>query len=228
MKDVIFGYNAVSEALRSGHPINRIYFSVSSKRPYIAELKALAYENKIRFDFIDISKLNVLAHTGEHQDVVAVVSPVEYPELSDFLEANKGVNPLTVVVLDQLQHAGNVGIIVRTAVGAGAAAVILSGRGGSLINDQVFRASAGAVFHIPMIKSNSLTQDLQRLKQHDFWIYGLDANGQSNVFTERWARRSAIVIGNEHAGSRPVTRKLFDLTVRIPMAKPFDSLNAAV
>jgi 23S rRNA (guanosine2251-2'-O)-methyltransferase len=117
---------------------------------------------------------------------------------------------------------------VRTAVGAGAAAVMLSGRGGSLINDQVFRASAGAVFHIPMIKSNSLTQDLQRLKQHDFWIYGLDANGESSVFTERWARRSAIVIGNEHAGSRPVTRKLFDLTVRIPMAKPFDSLNAAV
>src|SRR5476649_889589 len=146
MKDVIFGYNAVSEALRSGHPINRIYFSASSKRPYIAELKALAQENRVRFDFVDIAKLNVLAHTGEHQDVVAVTSPVEYTELDSFLEANAGINPLTVVVLDQLQHAGNVGIIVRTAVGAGASAVMLNARGGSLINDQVFRASAGAIF----------------------------------------------------------------------------------
>src|SRR3954454_19118283 len=130
-----------------------------------------------------------MAQTGEHQDVVAVISPVEYTELSDFLEANAQVNPLTVVVLDQLQHAGNVGMIVRTAVGAGASAIILTGRGGSLVNDQVFRASAGAVFHIPMIKSSSLTQDLQRLKKHDFWIYGLDAQGEGNVFTERWARR---------------------------------------
>src|SRR5215468_885016 len=184
MKDVIFGYNAVSEALRAGHPINRIYFSVSSKRPYIAELKTLAQENRVRFDFIDISKLNVLAGTGEHQDVVAVVSPVEYTELSDFLDANKGINPLTVVVLDQLQHAGNVGIIIRTAVCAGASAVILNARGGSLINDQVFRASAGAIFHVPIIKSSSLTQDLKRLKKHDFWIYGLEADSKGNVFTE--------------------------------------------
>lgn len=228
MKEVIFGYNTVAEALRSGHPINRIYFSASSNRSYIKELKQLAQENKVRFDFVDIAKLNTMAGTGEHQDVVAVTSPVAYTELSTFLEQKRGVAPLTVVVLDQLQHAGNVGIIIRTAVGAGASAVMLSARGGSLINDQVFRASAGAVFHIPIIKSASLTQDLERLKDEDFWIYGLEANGEGNVFTEKWARRSAIVIGNEHAGARPVTRKVFDLHVRIPMAGNFDSLNAAV
>jgi 23S rRNA (guanosine2251-2'-O)-methyltransferase len=227
-KDVIFGYNAVSEALNAGHPINRIYFSVQSRRPYIAELKALAQESKVRFDFVDIAKLNVLAHTGEHQDVVAVVSPVEYTDLDAFLATNAGVNPLTVIVLDQLQHAGNVGIIIRTAVGAGASAVMITARGGSLINDQVFRASAGAIFHIPIIKSASLTQDLARLKKHDFWVYGLEANGSNNVFTERWAQRSAIIIGNEHAGARPVTRKGVDITVQIPMANAFDSLNAAV
>src|SRR5258706_1761664 len=200
MKDVIFGYNAVSEALRSGHPINRIYFSASSKRPYIAELKVLAQENRVRFDFVDIAKLNVLAHTGEHQDVVAVTSPVEYTVLDDFLKANINVNPLTVMGLDHVQHSGNVGIIIRTAVGAGASAVMVSSRGGSLINDQVFRASAEAILHIPIIKSASLPQDLDHLKQHDFWIYGLEANGAGNVFVERWAQRSAVVIGNEHEG----------------------------
>src|SRR5258708_40240617 len=131
-----------------------------------------------------MDRLNVLAHTGEHQDVVAGASPVEYAELDTFLEANAKVNPLTVVVLDQLQHAGNVGIIIRTAVGAGASAVMLNARGGSLINDQVFRASAGAIFHIPMIKSSSLTQDLKRLKDHDFWIYGLEADGPNKGFPE--------------------------------------------
>ncbi len=228
MKDVIFGYNAVSEALRSGHPINRIYFSVQSRRPYIAELKTLAQENRVRFDFVDIAKLNVLAHTGEHQDVVAVVSPVEYTELEAFLMANADAPTLTVVVLDQLQHAGNVGIIIRTAVCAGVSAVMLSARGGSLINDQVFRASAGAIFHIPIIKSASLTQDLARLKKNDFWIYGLEASGARDVFEEKWARRSAVIIGNEHDGSRPVTRKGVDISVRIPMVNAFDSLNAAV
>jgi 23S rRNA (guanosine2251-2'-O)-methyltransferase len=228
MKDIIFGYNAVSEALRSGHKINRIYFSASSPRPFIAELKQLAHENKVRFDFVEISKLNVLAGTGEHQDVVAITSPVEYTELSTFLEEHEGVNPLTVVVLDQLQNAGNVGIIIRTAVGAGASAVILTSRGGSLINDQVYRASAGAIFHIPLIKSTSLQQDLKLLKEYDFWIYGLETSGQSDIFTEKWAKRTAIIIGNEHEGSRTVTRKLVDIGVKIPMATNFDSLNAAV
>src|SRR5579859_6353223 len=102
MKDIIFGYNAVSEALKAGHPINRIYFSVSSKRTYIAKLKELAQENKVRFDFVELSKLNVLAHTGEHQDVVAITSPVEYTELGDFLDANQTEQNLTVVVLDQM------------------------------------------------------------------------------------------------------------------------------
>jgi 23S rRNA (guanosine2251-2'-O)-methyltransferase len=228
VKDIIFGYNAVAEALKAGHPLNRIYFSLSSRRPTITELKELAQQNNVRYDFVDIAKLTSLAQTPEHQDVVAITSPVEYTDLDQFLEANASVNPLLIVVLDQVQHAGNVGLIIRTAVGAGASAIMLSGRGGSLINDQVFRASAGAVFHIPIIKSMSLTRDLKRLKEHDFWIYGLDANGQSDVFTEKWAKRSAIVIGNEHAGAREVTRKQCDLTVRIPMANAFDSLNAAI
>jgi len=228
VKDIIFGYNAVVEALRSGHPLNRIYFSLSSRRPYIAELKELAQQNNVRYDFVEIAKLTALAQTQEHQDVVAITSPVEYTDLDQFLETNATVNPLLIVVLDQVQHAGNVGLIIRTAVGAGASAVILSARGGSLINDQVFRASAGAIFHIPIIKSMSLARDLQKLKTHEFWIYGLDAGGQSDVFSEKWAKRSAIVIGNEHAGAREVTRKHFDLSVCIPMANSFDSLNAAI
>src|SRR5258707_10005119 len=165
MKDVIFGYNAVSEALRAGHPINRIYFAAQSKRPYIAELKALAQENKVRFDFVDVAKLNVLAHTGEHQDVVAITSPVEYTELDDFLEQNQTVNPLTIVVLDQLQHAGNVGIIVRTAVAAGASAVEVTARGGGPNQNQDFPASPGANLPIPMIKTTFHQQGLKHPKE---------------------------------------------------------------
>jgi len=225
---VIFGYNAVSEALRGSHPLNRIYFSLSSRRPHIQELKALAIEQGVRFDFVDVAKLNVLAGTGEHQDVVAISSPVEYTDLDEFLDRTKSAPTLTVVVLDQVQHSGNVGMIIRAAVAAGAHAVLLNARGGSLINDQVFRASAGAIFHIPLIKSNTFMRDLEKLKAHDFWIYGLDATGEHDIYTEKWARRSALVIGNEHAGPRSVTRKQFDLTVRIPMARSFDSLNAAL
>lgn len=227
-KEVIFGYNAVAEALRAGHPLNRIYFSLTSRRPYIQELKALAYDNGVRFDFVDVGKLNVLAHTGEHQDVVAVTSPVEYTDLDEFLDANRTMSPLTVVVLDQVQNSGNVGMIIRTAVCAGASAVVLSARGGSLINDQVFRASAGAIFHIPIIKSMNLAKDLKTLKEHDFWIYGLDANGATDIYSERWSKRSVLVVGNEHEGARQVTQKQFDLSVRIPLANNFDSLNAAI
>lgn len=227
-KKVIFGHNAVSEALRAGHHINRIYFNAATRRPYIPELKDLARENGVRFDFVDIAKLNTLAGTGEHQDVVAVVSPVEYASLDDFIDATRDLPHATLLVLDQVQHSGNMGIAVRSAVSAGVNGVLLTMRGGSLINDQVFRASAGAIFHIPIIQSINLATDFKVLKEHDFWVYGLDATGQSNVFEEKWAARSVIVVGNEHEGLRPVTRKACDLLVRIPMIGDFDSLNVSV
>lgn len=182
----------------------------------------------MRFDFVDVGKLGHLAGTREHQDVVARISPVRYRTLEELLERAALERRLTVVALDQVQNSRNVGLIVRTAAGAGAAAVLLPTRGAKLVDEEVARASAGAVFRVWIVPSPNVGKDLARLKEHGFWIYGLEAEGDQEVFAVDWPEQRVLVVGNETRGLRPLVRKTADALVRIPLAGGMDSLNVAV
>ena len=225
---VIWGRHGVAEALRAGHPVNRIYFSAAAGGPQVDEIKNLARERKVRFDFVDAGKLGKLTDGGDHQDVVARISPVAYADLDEVLQRVAALERATVVVLDQVKYARNIGMALRTAVGAGAVAVLLPTRGSMLANDEIVRASAGAIFRLPVVPSANLRDDLEKLKACGFWTYGLDAERGENLYGMRWPGRRVLVVGNESKGLRPSIRKAVDACVRIPLAAELDSLNVAV
>jgi 23S rRNA (guanosine2251-2'-O)-methyltransferase len=106
--------------------------------------------------------------------------------------------------------------------------VIVPERGGALLDDDVVRASAGAVLHVPVARCGNLAQTLRDLRDHGYWVYGMAGEGRESVFTCRWADRSALVMGNETEGLRPATAKACDLLVRIPLCRDMDSLNVSV
>lgn len=223
---VIHGANAVAEALRAGGRVNRLYLARDSKVRAAQQLVELAREDGVPYDFVPVARLNELAGTPEHQGVVAQVSPVTYADLEGWLSA---CPPRALVLaLDQVQHPRNLGMLIRTAVGAGAAGVLLSSRGGALLDDTVVRASAGAVFHIPMMHCKNMPSALRALQEAGFWSYGLDAAGADDVFGIAWPDRCALVLGNETHGLRPTVRKACDALARIPLAGGLDSLNVAV
>lgn len=224
--EIIYGANAVREALRAGGKINRIYFATESRAPACAALLDQARAQGVPFDFVPQAKLNALAETQEHQGVVAAISPVEYVALKSFLAACPA--QALVLALDQVQHPKNVGLLIRTAAGAGAAGVLLAARGGALVDDTIVRASAGTALHLPLVACKNVAQSLITLRDAGFWIYALEAQGAEDVFTMRWPARCALVVGNETNGVRPVVRKACDAAVRIPLAGGLDSLNAAV
>lgn len=227
-ESVIWGKRAVAEALAAGRPVNRVYFARQARGAEIEKIKGLARQRQVRFDFVEVGKLGGLAGTREHQDVVACMSPVEYAGLEDLLRRAEEGKTSTVVALDQVQHPGNLGMVIRTAAGAGAGGVLLPTRGGRMISGEVVRASAGAVFRVPIVASGNLGQDLERLKEHGFWVYGLEAAGETDLFDVEWPARRVLVAGNESKGLRPSIRKLADALVRIPLAGNLDSLNVAV
>jgi 23S rRNA (guanosine2251-2'-O)-methyltransferase len=185
-----------------------------------------AKRSKVRFDFVPQAKLNELAGTQEHQGVVAAISPVAYTPLETCL-AECPVKS-TLLVLDQIQHPKNLGLLIRTAVGAGACGVLVTSRGGALLDEDVLRSSAGTVFHIPIVQCGNLTQTLRTLKEAGFWVYAMDAAGGQSVFDVQWADRCALVLGNESEGLRPGVRKAADVSVTIPLAREIDSLNVAI
>jgi 23S rRNA (guanosine2251-2'-O)-methyltransferase len=225
-QDVVSGTKAVAEALRSRGRVNRLYLAKESRVHGADALVEAARQQGVPFQFAPQAKLNELAGTREHQGVVAKVSPVAYTPLEECL-ASTGPKA-ALLALDQIQHPKNLGLMLRTALGAGASGVLLASRGGALLDESVVRASAGAVFHIPVVNCRNLAQALGKVKKAGFWVYGLDARGDESVFEVPWPARCALVVGNETSGIRPGVRKVCDALVRIPLAKNLESLNVAV
>lgn len=224
--EVIFGLKPIQEALQSGQTINRIYVAKESRASGCKGVVDEAKRRSIPFDFVPQAKINELAQTLEHQGIVAKISPIEYASLDEFLK--EAPNHASVLILDQIHHPKNLGLIVRTAVGAGTSAIILTARKGALIDDSVVRASTGTVFNIPIIKASNLSQTIKVLKDGGFWVYGLDAQGSSNIFEMDWPERTALIIGNETKGMRSNIVKNCDDLLFIPLHNNLDSLNAAV
>ncbi len=224
--EIIYGRNAVLEALRARGTVNRVYLVREGKVASRDEIIEAARTADAPFEFVPLAKLNSMTGVSDHQGCAATVSPVSYATLDSVL-ASLGPRAI-LLALDGVQHPRNVGMLLRTAAGAGAAAVLLPQRGGALLDPDIVRASAGAVMHVPVIACANLAQTLRQLKDHDFWVYGLDATARDSVFTNRWPNRTVLVAGGETKGMRPGTAKLCDTLLSIPLHNGLDSLNVAV
>jgi 23S rRNA (guanosine2251-2'-O)-methyltransferase len=223
---VISGLMVVREALSAAGRINRLYVAKESRARGVDAVVSAARDTGVPVDYVPQAKLNNLTSTRDHQGIAAAISPIEYARLDDCLAAS----PATAlwVALDQVQHPKNLGLLIRTAVGAGASALLLSARGGALLDTGIVRASAGTIMHLPVIRCENLPRAFGTMKLAGFWLYGLESDGVQSVFDVQWAARSGIVLGNESKGIRPAVRKSVDLTVRIPLARRLNSLNVAV
>ncbi len=224
--DIIHGRNAVPEALRADGCVNRVYVASDGKSPGRDAVLDAARAACIPFEFIPLAKLNALTGVSEHQGIAASISPVAYANLETLLASLPA--EAVLLALDGVQHPRNVGMLLRSAAGAGCNAVLLPQRGGALLDDDIVRASTGAVLHVPVVSCPNLSQTLRQLKDHDFWVYGLDAAGSENLFQFRWPRRTVLVAGSETNGMRPGVAKLCDAMLSIPLANGLDSLNVAV
>lgn len=225
-ENIVFGINAVSEALGDPSSVSRVYFAKGSRGDRARDLLERAKNFRIRVDYVPRAKLNVITGTQEHQGIAAAVAPVAFESL-DVVTEHEG--PAIVLVADRIQHARNLGMLVRTALGAGAVAVVLPARESAAPDDTVMRASAGALLRIPVVRVNNIPQALRKMKDADYWIFGLDtAQNATNLFAMDWPLRVAIVAGNESTGLRPAVKKNCDGLVQIPLENDLDSLNVAV
>lgn len=225
-KEIVVGSHAVSEALRAPGRVHRIIIASDAKAadgPQIAEAARAA---GVPVEYVPIAKLNSMTATQDHQGVAATVTPVTFTPLPDFLR--NCPTSAAVVLLDRVQHTRNVGMIVRTAAAAGAAGVIVPARGSATIDDAIVRASAGAIFHLPIVRVSNLSQAMRKLRDEGFWIFGLAASEGDSIYDVNWPDRYAIVMGNESDGLRDGVRKNCDGIVHIPMSDETESLNVVV
>lgn len=227
MEDFIFGKNSILEALETQErEINKVLISNSVHTDgKIARIKELCKVNGIIFQFVAKEKLSQY-NEYNHQGVVAQVAPIKYTELEDFLAQEHKTS--SVVMLDGVEDAHNLGAIIRTCVCAGVEAVIIPARRSVQVNSVVEKTSAGAVNHIKIIKVNSPVSALQQMQELGWWVIAAEANAKDNYYDVNYTDMNfVLVMGAEHAGVSKSIIKLSDFQVKIPMMKDFNSLNVS-
>ena len=227
MDDIIFGKNAITEALISGNrEINKILISKNIHNDAkLNRIKELAQQKGIVFQFVAKEKFQAYSEFN-HQGIIAQISPLKYTDLEEFLE-QKHENA-SLVILDGIEDPHNFGAIIRSCVCAGVSGIIIPSRRNVQVNSIVEKTSAGAINHIPIIKVNSLVNAIQRLKETDWWIIASDASANDNYYDIKYNDMNfALIMGAEHAGVSKSLLKMSDFKVKIPMMKDFNSLNVS-
>ncbi len=227
-EDMIEGRNAVTEAIRSGRTINKVFLADGDTDRALGRLAAMAKEAGAVVVRIDRRKLNEMSQTGAHQGIMASVAVHDYATIDDIFAAAeaKGEAPL-IVLCDELSDPHNLGAILRTAECAGAHGVIIPKRRSVGLTAVVGKASAGAVEYMPVARVANLTAAIRELKQRGVWIFGTAADGAVPLYSADLKGPAAIVIGNEGVGMSRIVADSCDFKVSIPMKGRISSLNAS-
>ncbi len=136
-------------------------------------------------------------------------------------------NPL-LIFGEALGDPGNVGTLIRTAAAAGAAGVLLSSGSAHIYNPKVVRATAGAIFRIPVLQGLDTDETLQALKAARCTLVAAEVQGATYPYGISLKEGCCLMIGSEAHGLTEQARKLADVRVKIPMASGVESLNASV
>jgi RNA methyltransferase, TrmH family len=163
--------------------------------------------------------------TPNPQGVIAVIEPKRWT--LDDLRMNPGA---TILVLDGVQDPGNVGTMLRTALGLGAAGLVALKGTADLTNSKVIRGAMGASFRLPAVTAGpDEFVAWARLQRAQIWT--ADAAGDPGERQQtRGADRPAValVVGNEGAGVGETVAAAADRRIAIPLARGVESLNVAV
>jgi 23S rRNA (guanosine2251-2'-O)-methyltransferase len=176
-------------------------------------------------------ELGIRSGGRRHQGVVAVCNVREFVEWEQLRETlmekvEAGEKPI-VLVGAAIEDPRNLGAIARSAVGMGAAALILPRKGGCGLTPIVEETSAGALAHLPVSRPNDLESVLQDLSESGFMVVGLDARGE-DIRTIEFSGPIVLVAGGEDRGIPPHLRRPCQRLIRLPMDSRLQSYNASV
>ena len=228
MSRFVYGVNPVLEALKA-HPRDVVRVVVErgreGRRSEGGERAAQeAARAGVRVDDVPRGDLSRRSRGGVHQGVGAELVEFRYVELEDVFELP---GPAFLLVLDGVTDPQNLGALVRSAHALGAQAVVVPKDRAAGITPAAFKAAAGALEHCPIARVTNLSRALEQMKEQGIWTVALAAGGDKSLAEIDLSAPTALVLGSEGAGVRPLVRKTCDHVARIPMEGEVGSLNVA-
>ena len=229
MSRFVYGVNPVLEALKA-HPkdVMRVMLErgKEGRRSQGADRVAqAAAQAGIRVEDVPQGDLAHRSRSGVHQGVGAELSDFRYAELEDVLARASG--SALLLVLDGVTDPQNLGALIRSANAFGANGVVVPKDRAAGITPASFKAAAGALEHCPVARVTNLARSLEQLKEKGIWTVALAADGAKQLAEVDLTAPTALVLGSEGSGVRPLVRKTCDHLARIPIAGQVGSLNVA-
>ena len=207
-EQVIYGRNAVTEALKAGKTIDTVL--VQKGATGLGKLIALAKENGAVVKDTSADRLDELCG-GKHGGVAAIAAAADYATVEDILAVSesKGTPPF-IIIADEIQDPHNLGAIIRTAEAAGADGVIIPKRRSAGLTSTVFKTSAGAASWVKVARVSNLVETIKALKTKGIWVYGAEADGEPFRSADL-SGPAALIIGSEGNGLGRLVRENCDM-----------------
>lgn len=175
------------------------------------------------YEVLDDKKFKELSGTVTPQGIIAAVK-MNQPDVDDILSDALSTR---ILILENLQDPGNLGTIIRTAEAAGYNGIFMNKGTVDIYNPKVVRSTMGAIFRVPFLYFDEITDIFDTCRTNGVHIYGAALSGK-DIREVTYADRSAFVIGNESKGISKETLSMCDELIKIPMAGSVESLNASV
>jgi len=221
---VVEGPRAVDAALDRGARLQTVFLGPRAELAFPALHARLVASGVTRLALKD----GVLEKVGTTRTPQPILAIAPRPVVDRAVLARDGL----VVVALSLSDPGNLGTLVRSAEAAGAAAILLGPGSVDAYNPKVVRASAGAIFGIPVVDAESegwtAVEALDALGELGRQRLGATAATGTPHTEVDFTRPTAVVLGNEAHGIDAAVDARLDGHVRIAMAGPAESLNVAM
>lgn len=221
------GPQAVREALLVPDAVHEVFATAAATDRHAA-LHDVALDTDVPWSVVEDEVLAEIADATTPQGLVAVCGTV----VRGLDAVPEGAR--LVVVCHDMRDPGNAGAVIRCADAAGADAVVLSADSVDPTNPKAVRASAGSLFHLPVVVERDHGAVLTLLRARGLQVLATDGGAALDLFdAERdgsgldLARPTAWIMGNEAQGLPAEVRDAADQAVAVPILGRAESLNLA-
>lgn len=213
---LVEGAQTVREALGYGPPLDVLFYS-GEAGPLVEQAASLG---------VPLEELSPEAMAR----LSATVTPQGLVGVSPFIDVSLESLPQkmsSAALLCAGRDPGNAGTVLRSADASGADAVVFSSGSVDPYNAKTVRASAGSLFHLPVVRDADTATAVQAMKDRGMRVYSTSTEGERDLYSLDLSGPSAFLFGNEAWGLPHEVSALADASVRIPIAGRAESLNMA-
>lgn len=214
---------------RNPASIQRLFFEAGQAARVGVVCKALAQARKV-YRQVEAAELEKVAGSVHHGGVVAVVAPepLRSPTPADI--AGWATRGETLLVLDRIGNAHNLGAIARTAAFFGVPRIVIPDHpAAAKPNDAAHRVAEGGLEYLEVWQVRRLADLVRELVAAGYEVIGAATRGgRPDAVRGRGAKPIAVVLGNEEQGIAPEVAAACSRLVTIPGAGQVESLNVSV